>query len=160
MPPRCTFLPYRAFFWAGNTFSKSIKTCVYAIFQALRSYLYGSIALGNRVNVNPFRGFESLSLRQIEGSLLGENTKSTRMSAFLYSCVLLAFFFFKWVVTVRKCGSALPHSATLPESLSLRQEQSRLNPRSNATAFSITFIKYIFVKGIAGIIFNFERNIK
>lgn len=35
--------------------------------------------------------------------------------------------------------------------------QSRLNPRSNAAAFSITIIKYIFVKGNAGIIFDFER---
>ena len=39
----------------------------------------------------------------------------------------------------------------------LRHKQSRLNPRSDATAFSITIIKYIFVKGNAGIIFNFER---
>jgi hypothetical protein len=39
----------------------------------------------------------------------------------------------------------------------LRQSQSRLNPRSDATAFCITIIKYIFVKGNAGIIFTFER---
>ncbi len=39
----------------------------------------------------------------------------------------------------------------------LRHKQSRLNPRSDATAFSITIIKYIFVKGNAGIIFDFER---
>ena len=37
----------------------------------------------------------------------------------------------------------------------LRQERFYLNP--NRVAFSITIIKYIFVKGNAGIIFTFER---
>lgn len=37
----------------------------------------------------------------------------------------------------------------------LRQERFYLNP--NRVAFSISFIKYIFVKGNAGIIFDFER---
>ena len=35
--------------------------------------------------------------------------------------------------------------------------QSRLNLSSDATVFSITILKYIFVKGNAGIIFDFER---
>lgn len=39
---------------------------------------------------------------------------------------------------------------------SLRQKQLRLNSRSDAPLF-ITIIKYIFVKGNAGIIFYFER---
>ena len=41
------------------------------------------------------------------------------------------------------------------ESPSLRQKRFYLNP--NRVAFSITIIKYIFVKGNAGIIFDFER---
>ena len=41
------------------------------------------------------------------------------------------------------------------ESHSLRQKRFYLNP--NRVAFSITIIKYIFVKGNAGIIFDFER---
>ena len=43
------------------------------------------------------------------------------------------------------------------ESLTLRQKRPYLNPSSDTVAFSITFIKYIFVKGCAGVIFNFTR---
>ena len=43
------------------------------------------------------------------------------------------------------------------ESLSLRQARLQLNPSSTAVSLSITILKYIFVKGNAGIIFDFER---
>ena len=39
----------------------------------------------------------------------------------------------------------------------LRHKQSRLNSNSDATVIFVNFLKYVFIKGNPGIIFDFER---
>ena len=43
------------------------------------------------------------------------------------------------------------------ESLTLRQERSRLNQRSDTVAFFISSLNYLFVNGNAGVVFNYTR---
>ena len=83
------------------------------------------------MNANPFRGFESLSLRHIEGSLLGENTKSTHRVLFCFLSYCVAFLFFHRVGLVRNCGSSPTHSTILCIAYP--------NPSLSAKKYHVTF---------------------
>ena len=65
--------------------------------------------------------------------------------------------------SIARRGRLTPRKRCLPspyqgaETPTLRQSRLQLNPKSTAVSLSIRILKYVFIKGNPGIIFDFER---